>query len=293
MPASTKVKTFSGDASLVEEVNCAFCKSDQKQTVLEKNLLRIVICNKCGLWYTDRRWNAEGIRRYYQEAYFTGGVDGAFKNYIGETEEKLIDFKLKYQQLKPFKEFGTLLDVGCATGVSLLAAAELGYEPEGLEPSEWAVKNNPTSFTIHNTLLTDFQTSNTYDVISMWDVIEHFSDPDAVFQKLNDLLKPNGLVIFTYPNPSSWPAKLMGKRWWVLVPDEHLFFYPESLLIEWIGRFGFRCVSQPNEARYLTLGKLMQKLMPPFEGLLKAFRMDKRIIKITLPYKNSAIFQKV
>lgn len=283
---------LSAQSDLVEEVACAYCGSQSKEKILEKNLLRIVRCPDCGLWYTDRRWNAQGIAAYYQEAYFNGGVDGAFKDYRSESAEKQVDFSHKFLALTALKKGGKLLDVGCATGVSLAAAAKAGYEPEGLELSAWAVAHNATPYPIHHCAFTDFNAPGRYDVITLWDVLEHVADPDAVFAKLHALLNPGGLAVVSYPDPGTWMARMMGAHWWVLVPDEHLYFYPAPLLCAWMQRHGFRFLRQNHEIRHLTLAKLMQKTFPAAERLLTPWGWGSRLIRLSIPYKHVAVFQK-
>ncbi len=284
----------SNDQSLVEHVECCpFCKSAEKKTIKTKNLLRIVKCGQCGLLYTDCRWNDKGIALYYQDGYFTGQVPGAYKDYNAELDEKLIDFNYKYKTLKRFIDNGSLLDIGCATGVSLISANELDFKPEGLEFSQWAVEQNTTDFPIFNQDLLSLNEIHQYDAVSMWDVIEHFIDPNTAFKKLNEIIKPGGMLAFTYPDASSFMAKLLGKYWMVLIPEEHYFFYPSRLLEEWLGRFGFAKVKEYYENRYFSFGKLCQKVAPPLEKMIKPIGLSRISAFISIPYKRLAIYKKI
>jgi len=286
--------SFHDHRDLLEEVErCAYCRSERKRPILARNGLRIVKCLDCGLAYTDRRWNRRGAELYYQEGYFTGQVPGAYASYTSEKTEKLIDFDYKYRHLKRFASGGRLLDVGCATGFSLLAARSHGYEPEGIDLSQWAVGKNETELTIRRQDLTEMDGEGQYDSISMWDVIEHFLDPETCFAKLNELLRPGGRLILTYPDPTSWMARLLGRRWPVFVPEEHTFFYPRRLLAKWLRRFGFERLHECHEKRYFTVSKLAQKILPAAEGPLHRLGLGGRIVSCRIPYKRMAVYAKV
>lgn len=279
---------------LVEEIsNCPYCRCSGKQTFVTKNDLRIVRCLGCGLGYADRRWNRQGALLYYQEGYYTGKVPGAYKNYEAEEREKLIDFNYKYRFLKKFISGGMLLDVGCATGFSLLAAQSHGFVPEGIELSEWAVRRNKTGLRILHADITELEGENRYDAISMWDVIEHILEPENAFRRLSGLLRPGGLLIFTYPDPTSCIARMLGKRWGVLTPEEHYFFYPPMILEDLLKKTGFRKLYECHEKRYVTLGKLLQKIAPSIETPLNEIGIGSIVLSFRIPYKRMAVFKKV
>jgi len=287
------VKELFGNLELIEEIDCPYCHSSEKQSILVKNNLRIVKCMRCNLRYTDRRLNKKGVLLYYQEGYFTGRVNGAYKNYIAEERERLIDFDLKYKFLKKFIERGVLLDVGCATGFSLIAAQLNGFTPEGVDLSEWAVHQNKTGLKIFNKDLTELEGEGKYDIISMWDVIEHFLEPEKAFCKLNRLLRPGGFLIFTYPDPTLWMARMLGKRWIALTPEEHYFFFPPKILEDWLGKFGFKKVYECHEKRYFTLRKLSQKIAPFAERYMDIIGIGDIGFLFRIPYKKMVVFKKV
>jgi Methyltransferase domain len=285
----------SADARLVETVtNCPYCGSPEQRVVVRKRLLAIVRCPACALHYTTPRWNEAGLTRYYSgPEYFTGQAPGAYRLYQAEEEEKLLDFDRKYRVLATLHPPGTsLLDVGCATGISLRAASANGFIPEGVELSTWASSRNATAFPIADGNLMDLETRRTYHAISMWDVVEHLLDPCRAFRKLNELLQLGGLLALTYPDPTSWLARMMGSRWWVFVPEEHYFFFPGRVLDAWLGQAGFTKIYERRETRCVSLRKLAQKTAPFSEPVLNVTGLGRKVISVTIPYKTIAIFRK-
>jgi SAM-dependent methyltransferase len=272
---------------LIEEVDCLLCGGGGKRVLLVKPPFRIVACRACGLIYTDRRFTEAGMAAYYAKGYFTGEVAGAYRSYVDEEREKAVDFDAKYLLLRRFAPGGTALDVGCALGFSLDAAARAGFSPVGLERSAWAVENRRTSFPIQKGTFDDLEAKAAFDVVTMWDVMEHLPAPKAIFDKLAEVVRPGGLFAATYPDPDSVMARMLGRFWPPFTPEEHVFFPTSSVLKRELGRVGFTLLDRGWEKRAFSLGKLRQKLKGA-QGALPGGR----IVTVPIPYKRLAIFQK-
>ncbi len=284
---------LSANPEMVEEVDCLFCGSGRKGAIKTRNQLRIVRCLDCGLIYTDRRLNRRGLELYYQEGYFTGQRRSSFRDYDAERPEKLLDFRRKYALLKRHGGPGKLLDVGCATGFSLEAAAAEGFDPAGVELSRWAAGQNRSGFPVYNCDLVEMDPSVRYDAISLWDVIEHFLDPEVSFRMLGLLLGDGGRLAFTYPDPASLFARAMGRRWSIFDPEEHAVFYSRRILSTWLGRHGFTRVLDRREERSFTLRKLAQKTFPFLERHIAKAGFGGRVVRFSIPYKRIFLFRKV
>ncbi|HEY4001409.1 MAG TPA: methyltransferase domain-containing protein [Candidatus Xenobia bacterium] len=274
-------------SELIHEVNCPRCGSHHKKPVLEREGLRIVWCKDCGIGYTDRRWTDAGLRRYYQEGYFKGGVPGAYMDYQQEEAEKKVDFLAKYAWIKSLRAEGRVLDVGCATGVSLIAAGETGFKPHGIEISEWAYENRCTNLPMKHCGLLEMETKKPFDIITMWDVIEHLADPAPSFKKLATLLKPGGLLVFTYPDAGTGWARVLGARWGVLVPQEHYLFFASRQIRAWLREYGFHLVQERVERRIFTLRKFMQQAL----STNPQGKFGDVQVSLSIPYKKIAVYK--
>jgi 2-polyprenyl-3-methyl-5-hydroxy-6-metoxy-1,4-benzoquinol methylase len=124
---------------------------------------------------------------------------------------------------------GRLLDVGCATGY-FLNAARLDFEVSGVEPSRWAVDYARTRLHLNVTEghleAVDLPLEG-FDVITMNDVIEHFSDPRAALERSAALLRPGGILYLVTPDIGSLSARVLRGRWWGLRPA-HLYYSPAA-----------------------------------------------------------------
>jgi len=108
----------------------------------------------------------------------------------------------------------TLLDIGCGLGMFLRLARESGFEVRGIEPNAEAVERLASEYSIeaHNTLLEDYSGDETFDVVTMWDLLEHLARPNAAIEKVHSILNPGGLIVLEVPVRDSllhWAAKTL------------------------------------------------------------------------------------
>lgn len=108
-----------------------------------------------------------------------------------------------------------LLDVGCSNGASLWIASRFGVEAEGVEVSLKAARNGiDRGFTIHLGYLAELGLpANSFDVITLYEVIEHLDSPMDLLIECQRLLKPGGVLVVGTGNTDSWTKKFMGNRW--------------------------------------------------------------------------------
>ena len=133
-----------------------------------------------------------------------------------------------------------ILDVGTAGGAFLEAAKRFGYRATGLEPSKYLVERCCSrGLQAKQGTIDDFDAKNeTYDLITLWDVIEHLARPKDALQRIHQLLKPNGILLINYPDVGTWQAKLAGRRfWWFL--SVHLSYFAPSSIKDICARTGF------------------------------------------------------
>jgi 2-polyprenyl-3-methyl-5-hydroxy-6-metoxy-1,4-benzoquinol methylase len=156
----------------------------------------------------------ENLGKYYESV-----------DYISHTDSKRSLFEKAYHfvksialknklnlinSLQPNK--GSILDIGAGTGDFLSVAKENGWHTIGVEPSDKAkaiAKQKGVTFVGETSELE----SHSFDVISMWHVLEHVPDLDEQLKELKRLLKPNGTLIIAVPNFKSFDAKYYGKFW--------------------------------------------------------------------------------
>ena len=146
-------------------------------------------------------------------------------DYISHTDSKRSFFEKAYHAVKSIalknklnlinKEQstkGAILDIGTGTGDFLTVAKQDGWKATGIEPSSKA-KTIAISKGISFVENTTYLTNHTFDVITMWHVLEHIPDLDFQIKELKRLLKPNGTLIVAVPNFKSFDAKYYAEFW--------------------------------------------------------------------------------
>ncbi len=224
----------------------------------------IVQCRQCGLVYTDPRPDGHDIVETYQ------AVEDPL--YVEEREGRVLTFE---HHLKPLERLAgppggrPLLDVGCYTGVFVEIAARHGWDAWGVEPSRWAVEQ-ARARGLHVTpgmLETADLPEAYFDVVTMWDVIEHVTDPLGTLEQAYRLLrrpepaegKPGGLVVVHTIDIDSLFARLMGARWpWLM--QMHIYYFSRRTLRAMLEKCGFEVISDRPQGRYLRLGYLMSRV---------------------------------
>jgi 2-polyprenyl-3-methyl-5-hydroxy-6-metoxy-1,4-benzoquinol methylase len=216
----------------------------------------IVQCQECGLVYTNPRLDQHDIVGTYE----------AVRDplYVEEREGRVLTFE---HHLKPLEWIAgppdgrPLLDVGCYTGVFVEIAANHGWDAQGLEPSRWAIEQARARGlrVVQGTLDTVDLPGAYFDVVTLWDVIEHLTDPGRALEHVHCLLQPGGLVVVHTIDIESLFARLMGARWpWLM--EMHVYYFSRRTLRAMLEKCGFEVISDRPQGRYLRLGYLANRV---------------------------------
>ena len=151
------------------------------------------------------------------------------------------------RRLQRYQSAGRLLEIGCAYGF-FLVEAQRWYEAEGVEISGFAARQaQQRGLAVqHGDFLKLSFLPAHYDVVCLFDCIEHLVDPHAYLQKTYHLLKPQGLVALTTGDISSLYARLAGKHWRLMSPPQHQFYFSRRTLSRLLQQTGFELL----EIRY-------------------------------------------
>ncbi len=146
-------------------------------------------------------------------------------DYINESKGGFPIRVKRLRELMPKR--GQLLDIGAGLGYFLSFAQADGWQVEGIEPRIEAAKFCHDNFGIkvHEGFLENFKCkSGEYNVVTLWDVLEHVSDHIQFIQRCIDLLAPSGILVISIPNASGWPARIFKGRW-RYVMSNHLNYF--------------------------------------------------------------------
>jgi SAM-dependent methyltransferase len=144
------------------------------------------------------------------------------------------------------KTEGILLDVGCATGIFLEAMQKTNrWITKGVEISEQAARiaRDYKHLDVITGNLEKADLPNDYfDVVTLWDVLEHLHDPVGSLREIYRILKPNGIIVFRVPNAGSLDARLFSAFWAGFDAPRHLYVFERSTLGIMLGKTGFNVI---------------------------------------------------
>lgn len=185
----------------------------------------IVCCRACGLVLSSPRDDPETLQAIYS--------DLADPSYDAESSNRTWIARRRAAQLTQRYPAGRLLDVGCSTGIFVSEAARAGWEGTGLDPSRQAIEQarlrSPQSTFIAGPVEPAYFAPESFDLITLWDVLEHVASPTQVLSKVKPWLKPGGRLVINVPNAASLLARMMGRRW-VLLLREHLWYFSPATI---------------------------------------------------------------
>ena len=212
---------------------------------------RIVECRRCGLLYRDPQ------EQDLLSAY-TAAVD---EDYFDEWPARRSTFQGSLRQLHRYAQPpGDLLDVGCSTGFFLRVAAEAGWNAVGLEPSRWAVERaRAEGLEVHEGVLGDSPLEGRrFDVVTLWDVLEHVREPQEMLQAAWGALRPGGVLGLTTMDVGSLVARLLGSRWPHLM-RMHLWYFRRRHVAAILREVGYEQIVTCGHARVLSAGYLASR----------------------------------
>lgn len=232
------------------EVRCNYCGSAKTTLVNEgADLLlnrgghyRLVQCQQCGLIYQNPRPTLDELDSFYPDDYVPYDQGKQRTNWL---QEKNLAYQMgrRTSRVVRFRaEPGRVLDVGCATGAFLVAMRELGWQTQGVELSEHAAEyaRQVQKLDVYTgTLASANFEDGAFDVVTLWDVLEHVLDPRATLAEVRRILKPNGLLVLSLPNPDCWEAKLFGEHWVGWDRPRHLHIFSQDVLRDYLREYHF------------------------------------------------------
>ncbi len=157
---------------------------------------------------------------------------------------------------------GRLLDVGAATGFFLDLARKRGYHTVGVEPGAEAAKKAELKGlnVVHGTIDDLAEPPESFDAITMLDVLEHLPAPSTDLARARRLLKPGGLLAINTPDYGSLLARVLGMNWHLVTPPEHLCLFTSEALNSSLGKMGFKVLVVRRIGKKFTLQYILRTL---------------------------------
>ena len=249
---------------------CPVCLGDVPRIRISVNGHRYARCEECKLLYLDPLPREQDLEKYYEryrdvKAAEGGGylTPGHLQTYRQEKELTFRDLGFDLKSLRSKK----VLEIGCANGPFLTLARDLGADILGIDISadlvEEAVSNG-----LNCRVARVEEVTGSFDVICLWDLIEHVTDPRQFLTQVRRLSLPGTQLLIQTPRYGR-VAELFGETWRYLLPIEHVVLYSLEALTALLSEFGFQRQSWVSFGSGNTSGTVPSDVKRAFDGLAK------------------------
>jgi 2-polyprenyl-3-methyl-5-hydroxy-6-metoxy-1,4-benzoquinol methylase len=253
---------------------CMLCGSTARRPVIEVDGFELAKCVECGLVYVANPPDAERLKSLYS---FSSGYHQALADPASEVTQSHRRQGREYLEwlASVGADRGRLLDVGCSVGVFMAEARDHGFTVRGVEFSADTadVARSLYGLDVQTGTIDDLTSDGVepFDIVTMWDVIEHLEDPLGALRIVHRLLRPGGVVAIRTPNIDglfprrSYRIGRAIRHWPHAEPPAHLVQFSKATLSATLERAGFRVSAITDERIPLsyTFGSVREVLSSP------------------------------
>ncbi|MCI0707111.1 MAG: class I SAM-dependent methyltransferase [Ignavibacteriae bacterium] len=280
----------------VHTIACPICGSADYTLRVFRSGFQYVTCNRCALVYINPQltqeaittvYNDEAVRKFFFEQLLLPFVE----------RDQQPEFHARARELRSMVSTSQprLLDIGSAAGNFLLIAQQHGFIGEGLELNELYLDfiNKNRKLTVYNKLLEDMKYPNaTFDVVTLWDVLEHLPQPCQTVAEISRILRPQGLIALTTINHRCFNEKILKERWRYYTPPDHLCSFTPGVLKNLLNQCGFTNVTIRHHYMFEVLAEhYFRFALPPSErdSVNLFIKKAKKILYLLLTRGSEAI----
>ncbi len=224
-----------------EEISCPVCGGDAFTFLFKKLEEPFVRCNGCDLVMINPRPHFEDVLNTYDADY--GQL------YFKKKDKKMRRIRPWVRRIKKhFVAGGRWLDIGCSVGFVVYCSKEAGFEAFGVDVEPWGLEYARNELGLENvsqgTLEAQNYSDGYFDVLSIYDVIEHVPDLNAFVAELKRILAPGGVIDLRTPDEGHWRVPSNLADWEAILPSEHLYNFNHENLETLFNKHGLKIVKK-------------------------------------------------
>ena len=239
---------------------CPICHAETVGPYCRKEQARYFLCRSCDLIFQHPLPTSAAMREWADAEY----TAGAYHDYVAARPMKIRHFEERLADVGDRLKPGRLLDIGCSCGYFLEVAASRGFDVQGVEFSRSAIAAASPAVRdrIFEGTLDSLPVDGLFDVASAFDLIEHVPDPNGFLRRCATLLKPGGTILISTPDTRHFLRFLMGSRWPMLQPMQHLSLFSGRSLERALRDAGFGEVTVRTAYKTLSIDYLINQIKP-------------------------------
>ncbi len=238
---------------IFDEANCCVCNnSDPKEFKVkyQKDNYAVCECNKCSFVFIPPYFR----KQISYENYKDENVAIAVRN--GNNFVKIERHKLRYNLIKKYKPSGSLFDLGAGWGHFMLTGQQLGYDVYGIEISEqpYLYSKNDLKLPVDHIDFFEMKEDKSFDIITMWDVLEHIDKADPFIEKCARINSKNGYIVIQVPQIDSYFAKKYKDEWKMMSLD-HVNYFGKKTITQLLNKHGYEveCIKSSFEIKLFIM----------------------------------------
>ena len=221
------VNQTNSDSLQWEMIACPVCDGNAFDKLFEKNNEHFVKCHECSLVLINPRPQFSRVLETYDDNYS--------QIYANKASKKLKRIKRWVTRVVKIKgNSGKWLDIGCSVGFVVKTANDLGFDTFGIDVQGWAVEYGKKHLGLQNLACGQLKDqkyrNNFFDVISIYDVIEHIPDLDKFMTEIKRILAKDGIIDIITPDIGHWRTPKKLSEWNEIKPSEHLYYFNKNTL---------------------------------------------------------------
>lgn len=229
-------------AHLTKKINCLLCQSPIFTVLFTKNGFDYVRCRKCKHVYVNPQLDEKATLSHYDDKSKTTELSYNFISSDKQQEVRGELFRYFFNKIQPKIPHGKILDIGCSIGQFLGMGKALGYDTLGLELNEATAKyaEEKNGIKVERKLLHECNfPDNSFEIVSLFGVIEHLTDPVGVIKDIHRILKPGGMLIGICPNVQSLVCMALHELSRTFTGRLHLSYFSDETLRYLFNNVGF------------------------------------------------------
>jgi len=270
--------------------HCNLCGHNRFRVIeRDESPFQVLKCQNCGLVFVHPHPKPDELKDHYCEKYYS--------EWINQQKNKRIRmWESRINRINKLRPCGKLLDVGCGEGLFLRLAQDNGWQISGTELSTYASKIASKTLAteiycgqLHQACFAD----SSFDVVTMWHVLEHVEDPKSYLSEIHRILKPDGFLVLAVPNVNNlvmhlaYSAIRLRKLKLFSVNDKevHLYHFSAKTLPAYFDKTGFDCLRLSPDYGVVEFPKKLINWISVIPFYTAGFKIFNAIETLAIPRK--------